>query len=175
MSLKQYAIAAGIGLALTTGGYIAGHHMAPTKTVTVSHTEYQDRIVEKQVIQFKDRIVTQIQHDQVTHTEWVKQPDGTTKVETTVTDKSHDQSTTDTKMQDSKQTDSQVTNKSDTKVTATYSKSNYGLQLNTTFNAINIHPNSYSLELSRRLAGPLFVSVGTSTHRELSLGLRLEW
>jgi len=174
---KKLAIVGVVLLCLLGGSFTAGRYIHPSvKTVTVTKT--QDRIVEKQVIQFKDRIV----HDQQTNiqtrtvTQWLPQPNGQTAVTTTTT--TQDESKTEdkevTKVSDTNSKDEVTTQETKTTTTPA-SKPNYqlGLFALEDIHQLTVRPNVFGVEIDRRLLGNFYAGITVNTNGMFGLSLRL--
>lgn len=75
--LKKLLVQIGVGLLLLVLGAAAGRYFAPTQVKTETKIEYQDRIVEKEVIRWKTEYVTVQAKAERTRIVSVEKPDGT--------------------------------------------------------------------------------------------------
>lgn len=128
-------------------GYATGRYLQPARIEV--HTEVQTQTV------------TVVQHDVQVVTKEIDRPDGTKEIDTVTTDKSHDQTNTDTQSQ----TDKVVTaaNKPQWLVGTEFIPGNAYIG------------HFYGASVQHRLLGPIFLGIGVDTNRQVGLTVTLEF
>jgi hypothetical protein len=129
-------------------GYGSGRYVQPAKV----EIKTQEVIKEVEVVK----------HDTITVTKEIKKPDGTTEIDTTITDKDVETTT----IADVKKTEETITNlKPQWNVR--------GLVGVSSFNFAN--PMVYGLNIERRIIGPIFVGAWGTTDKSAGLSIGLEF
>lgn len=165
-------------IALPVGCLGAGYYWG-SSSVPETETRIEERVVtqiEKQievqtVTEWKDRIVT---------VERVVHPDGTTEERTTTEDRDeHQSSQTETHESTSQtaETNTAIIASGSTNSQASYSLGvQYRHSLYPILDTSGVPATDYTISLGARvLSLPVWVELGASTRKELSVGVRYEW